>query len=775
MRRADELDATVVAHLPVVDAVGKPGLGGVPAAVKFPAADGTDLPMLFPVRQPGLGGVLFAVKFFAADGADLPMLFPVRQPGVGGVFAAGEFLAADGAHLPMLFPVRQPGVGGVLIHGRFRPADGADAAMPLGGGLPGIDVRLGRLADVLIAAVGAGAVALPSRRAGRGRIFHPFAVGVGEGVGVLALRFAADGTGMAAHAVRGAGRGHFLRPAAPAVAEGGDHFIRDAPADGALMAGDALRRAGRVARRRALVPAVLRAVGRLAADGAFAPMLGAVRVPAVVAVPGRGDALRLKGAASLVGAGVPPFARAGAGGFGDGLPFPPVVFGGGDGFGARLAAYEAGVRAHPFLRGSGNGGRHALAPAVLGAVERLAAHGADVPMRLAVRLPLQGGHMARGGDGLCPRLAAGGAGVLQLALAGAGRRAQDDLRRIGMFADGQRARLAFAALAAQARFLARGDAVGLGDDPPVAPVMARRGDDLLLRRGAGRAGVDAQAALRAGGRFYELPFPPGVLGRGQRLGVRGAADGAGVRRLALGVGPGQRRGLPLVPGVGDEVARFAAVKADLPMRGAVAVPVPAVGVSGLFGGLRLRMPAHGAAVLQRALFRAGRVPQDDPFSVCMPERGDLLGVAVAAHEADARLFARLRAVGLARARPFAPGMRRAFGRLVAAVADLPMLRLVLLPGHEMVFVVDVDPARAQDEQHAQPDDDHRRDRQRDGCQPHRVQRLRLALILPVLLIFHSFLLLRAASARMRGTSSAFRQILYHVFGAEARPRRLLRP
>ena len=198
----------------------------------------------------------------------------------------------------------------------------------------------------------------------------------------------------------------------------------------------------------------------------------------------------------------------------------------------------------------------------------------------------------------------------------------------------------------------------------------------------------------------------------------GSADGAGVGRFTFRTGAGQGRRLPLVPRVRDAIARFSAIEAGLPVRGPVAVPVPAEGVARRLDALCLRIAAHGAAVPQRARFHAGRVFKNDPFAVCMPERGDLLRVAVTAYEADARLFARLCAIRFARARPFATGVRGTFGRRVALVADLPVFRFILRPCHKVMFVVCIRVARAHDEQHAQRDDDCRRDRQCDGDPSH---------------------------------------------------------
>ena len=463
MRGAFKFFAADVALLPVVDAVFLPSFGSMFHAAEFFAAGFADLPMFSAVCQPGLGGVRRTVKRSAADLADFPVLFAVRQPFSGGMLAAVKGFAADVAHLPMLFAVRQPGLGGVCVQRALCTAHFADAAVPFGGSLPNVTVRRrGGLAGVRITAVCADAVALAGGRTGRGRILDPFA---------------------------------------PAVSAGGDYFVCNAPADGALAAHDAFRCAGRVARHSAFIPAVLCAVGRFAADGALAPVLLAVRVPAAVAVARRGDALRFVGAAALVCAGMPPFARGCTGRFDDDLPLSPVVFRSGQRFGARSAAYEAGVFFAAVRIGRRNRDGYAGVPAVLGAVERFAAHRTDVPVRLFIRLPLYGSHMPRRGDGFCPCLAAGGTGILQFALFRAGRRAHDGLCRQSMFAEGQRARFGRAALVAPAHLFARRSAVRFGSHPPIAPNVAGCRYDLALHFAADGAGVLALSALRAGGRL----------------------------------------------------------------------------------------------------------------------------------------------------------------------------------------------------------------------------------------------------------------------------------
>ena len=502
MRGAFKFFAADVALLPVVDAVFLPSFGSMFHAAEFFAAGFADLPMFSAVCQPGLGGVRRTVKRSAADLADFPVLFAVRQPFSGGMLAAVKGFAADVAHLPMLFAVRQPGLGGVCVQRALCTAHFADAAVPFGGSLPNVTVRRrSGLAGVRITAVCADAVALAGGRTGRSRILDPFAVGMGEGFRALACRFTAGGADMVALAGGRTGRGRILDPFAPAVSAGGDHFVCNAPADGALAAHDAFRCAGRVARHSAFIPAVLCAVGRFAADGALAPVLLAVRVPAAVAVARCGDALRFVGAAALVCAGMPPFARGCTGRFDDDLPLSPVVFRGGQRFGARSAAYEAGVFFAAVRIGRRNRDGYAGVPAVLGAVERFAAHRTDVPVRLFIRLPLYGSHMPRRGDGLCPCLAAGGTGILQFALFRAGRRAHDGLCRQSMFAEGQRARFGRAALVAPAHLFARRSAVRFGSHPPIAPNVAGCRYDLALHFTADGAGVLALSALRAGGRL----------------------------------------------------------------------------------------------------------------------------------------------------------------------------------------------------------------------------------------------------------------------------------
>ena len=500
--RKPEFCTADIALFPMVDAVCHPFVGGVLTAVKFCPAGFADLPVLFAVCQPGFGCVRSAIELIAADLAHFPVLFAVREPFFGGMLAAVKCLAADVAHLPMLFAVRQPGLGGVCVQRALCTAHFADAAVPFGGSLPNVTVRRrGGLAGVRITAVCADAVALAGGRTGRGHILDPFAVGMGEGFRALACRFTAGGADMVALAGGRTGRGRILDPFAPAVSAGGDHFVCNAPADGALAAHDAFRCAGRVARHSAFIPAVLCAVGRFAADGALAPVLLAVRVPAAVAVARCGDALRFVGAAALVCAGMPPFARGCTGRFDDDLPLSPVVFRGGQRFGARSAAYEAGVFFAAVRIGRRNRDGYAGVPAVLGAVERFAAHRTDMPVRLFIRLPLYGSHMPRRGDGLCPCLAAGGTGILQFALFRAGRRAHDGLCRQSMFAEGQRARFGRAALVAPAHLFARRSAVRFGSHPPIAPNVAGCRYDLALHFTADGAGVLALSALRAGGRL----------------------------------------------------------------------------------------------------------------------------------------------------------------------------------------------------------------------------------------------------------------------------------